>query len=239
MGHFKAIAGLLDGRFTSQEAGSATRAKSDKRFTLHDAIKIKLGTVPDWSVLAYSNSSDLNQAIDLTYAILTLVVGSRADVWATMADRTEVEVISALRAAEADPRSTDPLLDTLGRERPSIARIPGVGKPRAAIAATAAGISQSSGDPFGRVIQRALDEADDDTDSSIIRALDKSTALPPDQLDDPTLAIAFSRAVGTWFETSDSWKVSSFCRVISVDLNAVEDSQLLEHLIGSSPKRDG
>lgn len=233
MGHFSAISDLLNGRFTPQEAGSAGKAKSNKKVTLHDALKLKLGTTPDWAVIAYTNATDLHRAIDLTYLILTDVVGSRADVWATQSARSEAEVIDALAAAEAHGSASDPVLNVLGVERPSIGRIPGVGKYRASIAATASAIAEVSGRQFGAVLADALDGADDETDSSLLAAVDRQTTTLPAELNDPLLASYFSKAASLWFESSNTWKVSVYCRMLAVDLRSIEDTQLIRHLSDS------
>lgn len=227
MGSYQTVSDLLQTRFTPGEAGSAGRSASAKAMTLHDALKVSLGMVPDWSVLAYWRPVELERDIARFYDQLSTIVGVRSDVWAIESARTEAEVLAALRDAErAFPGysvATSPV-----EARPGMGQLIGTGKPRAAVASSVSLIAAGSSSSFASTLSQYLAQGINDLD--LVAALD-ADAYPVRTVDaDWSVAEQFAKVAGPWFEGSTSWLVSSFCRAVFEDWSGRSDADLLERL---------
>lgn len=227
MGIYQSVSDQVRSRFTPAEAGSAGRAASAKLMTLHDALKVSLGMVPDWSVLAYWRSSELERGIAAFYDNLSTIVGRRADVWATETTRSEEEVVDALSVADESFPTFAVLVGQI-ELRPGMPAIAGAGKPRAAVASSAALVAAAEGKSFAQTLARYLSPGI--KDFALVEALDVDSYPLRERSPEWGVANSFSKVAGLWFEGGTSWLVSSFCAAVFRELSDDSDEALVARL---------
>ncbi len=219
MNVFETVAAELAGRFVPNKIPPMSAARG--ALTLHEALRVSVGTDPEWALVSYANHAALNSLVGGFWDALNAAVSTelnrptQANAWSLEELRTEREVIHLL--GDASQRAPD-LMVVLAVPRPRIAGIGGMGKPRGTICTQLAHLHSRGSETYGSIIAAVFGGDFRRRDVEVIGALDALLGSEPRGASvDDEIAVTISRSWNIWARSSGAFQFGNFVEAIGGD----------------------